>query len=145
MDTHADTSAPRGGWPGIEPSVLEEAGPKRGRRIGGGSGNCGNPLGCRYGRRSSNAVTGAGGVAESAETPYDDSPRGLASALGDLGNLQAEQEALSPGPSSGGKSANPVAQIAENAEIAKAAVGTATPTLSSPPALTALTALTAPT
>jgi hypothetical protein len=40
----------------------------------GGSGNCGNPLGCRYGRCSSNTVAGMGGVAESAETPYGDSP-----------------------------------------------------------------------
>ena len=41
-----------------------------------GSGNCANPLGCRYGRCFGNAVAGAGGVAESAETPSDDSARG---------------------------------------------------------------------
>ena len=34
-----------------------------------GSGKCGNPLGCRYGRCFGNAVAGAVGVAESAETP----------------------------------------------------------------------------
>jgi hypothetical protein len=39
------------------------------RRVRGGSGNCANPLGCRYGRCSCNAVAGAVGVAESAETP----------------------------------------------------------------------------
>jgi hypothetical protein len=52
---------------------LAPALPERGRRIGWGSGNCANPLGCRCGRCFSNAVAGAGGVAESAETPYDDS------------------------------------------------------------------------
>src|SRR4249920_1008890 len=87
MDTYAGTSASRGGWREIERSVLEEAGPERGRRAGGGSGNCANPLGCRYGRCFGNAVAGAVGVAETAETPSDDSARGLASALRKLGNL----------------------------------------------------------
>ena len=75
----------------IEPSVLEEAGPERGRRIGGGSGNCANPLGCRYGRCFGNAVAGAVGVAESAETPYDDCPRGLTSARRNLGNSETSE------------------------------------------------------
>ena len=64
-DTHAETSASRSGWPAIEPSLLNE----RSRRVGGGSGKCANPLGCRYGRCSGNAVADAVGVAESAETP----------------------------------------------------------------------------
>jgi hypothetical protein len=64
-DTHAETSASRSGSPAIEPSLLNE----RSRRGGGGSGKCANPLGCRYGRCSGNAVADAVGVAESAETP----------------------------------------------------------------------------
>ena len=51
---------------------LASALPERDRRISGGSGKCANPLGCRYGRCFGNAVAGAVGVAESAETP----PRG---------------------------------------------------------------------
>ena len=43
----------------------------------GGSGKCGNPLGCGYGQEFSNAVAGAGGVAESAETAYGNSSRGF--------------------------------------------------------------------
>src|SRR5713226_6295101 len=66
------TTTPNGVW--RQPSLSEAEGSV------GGSGNCANPLGCRYGRCSSNAVAGAGGVAESAETPDDDSPRRLASA-----------------------------------------------------------------
>jgi hypothetical protein len=87
MDTYAETSPSRGGLPEIEPSVLGKAGPERGRRFGRGSGNCANPLRCPYGRCFSNAVASAGGLAESAETPSDDSSRGLASALGNLGNI----------------------------------------------------------
>jgi hypothetical protein len=59
--------------------------------------------------------------------PFEESHRVLASTLGNLGNLQAGNRVA-------------LAEIAENAEIAKAAVGTAIPTTSSPLALTALTA-----
>src|SRR5580765_3839378 len=55
MDTHGKTSA-------LETIRRPLAGQR-------GSGKCGNPLGCRCGRCSGNAVAGAVGVAESAETP----------------------------------------------------------------------------
>ena len=56
MDTHGKTSA-------LETIRRPLAGQR-------GSGKCANPLGCRYGRCSGNAVAGAVGVAESAETPF---------------------------------------------------------------------------
>jgi hypothetical protein len=73
IDTHAETSESRGGWPEIELSLPQRDGgaparPERSRRAGGGSGKCANPLGCRYGRCFGNVGAGAVGVAESAET-----------------------------------------------------------------------------
>jgi hypothetical protein len=69
VDVYAETTAFRGGWPAIGPSVLEGAGSDRTRSIGGGSGKCANPLGYRYGRYFGYAVAGAVALAESAETP----------------------------------------------------------------------------
>ena len=75
IDTRIGTSASRGSWPEIA----------SGRRAGGGSGKCANPLGCRYGRCFGNAVAGAVGVAESAETPG--THRGMSGGKGAKGEI----------------------------------------------------------
>ena len=64
--------------PGLEIGIsLAEIAEIPTRRAGRGSGNSGNPLGCRYRRCFSNAVAGTVGLAESAETPSGDSSRGV--------------------------------------------------------------------